>query len=51
MPPMAGALRLWQVFSSSSAYERMNGAVMVTLARSARQKSLSSLNFLMQEKM
>ena len=29
----------------------MNGAVIVTLARSARQKSRSSLNFLMQEKM
>jgi hypothetical protein len=29
----------------------MNGAVIVTLARSARQKSLSSLNFLMQLKM
>ena len=39
MPPIAGAPRLWQVLSSSSAYERMNGAVIVTLARSARQKS------------
>ncbi len=29
----------------------MKGAVIVTLARSARQKFLSTLNFLMQEKM
>jgi Tfp pilus assembly protein PilV len=47
----AGALRRWQVFTSDSAYARMNGAVIVTCARSARQKSLLTRNFLMHEKM
>jgi hypothetical protein len=51
MPPIAGALRRWQVFSSSSAYARMNGEVMVICERSARQKSRSLLNFLIAEKM
>src|SRR5688572_10297264 len=49
MPPMAGALRRWQVFTRSSAYARMKGASIVTCARSARQKSLFARNFLMHE--
>ena len=36
---------------AADAYARMNGAVIVTLARSASTKLLSTLNFLMHEKM
>ena len=34
MPPIAKAPRLWQVFTSSSVYARMNGTVIVTSLRS-----------------
>ena len=34
IPPIANAPRLWQVATSSSEYARMNGAVIVTAARS-----------------
>ena len=47
MPPIANAPRRWQVATSSSVYARMNGAVIVTAARSGSTIAGLSRKYLM----
>jgi hypothetical protein len=51
IPPMACAPRRWHVFTSSSVYARMNGTVIVTLARSGSRNSGLSRKHLIMLKM